>query len=138
MATVTRIILKDINIELLGEELLAAGLGGLGIVYVGFIRQDTGLHVPKATRSAHATSTVGGVTTEFLSDPGELFFKTDTDPGAPLDAVLAAHDATGRSVGQAAQDQEDADKLLLQTELEKPGALNQAALRASARLALRV
>ncbi len=135
---ITRIVNKPINSDLLTEELITAGLGGLGITYVGFIRESDDKLIPKPERSAHATSTVGGKRTDFLSDPGELFFKTDIDPGAPLDAVLSSHDFTGRSVGQASRDQEVADKILLQTELEKPGNLSQAGIKASARLALRV
>lgn len=138
--TIVRIVNKSLNPDLLSEEFLAAGLGGLGIGYVGFIRQGTNSEtlVPKPERSAHATSSVGGVTTLFESDPGELRFKTDIDPGAALDAVLTNHDFTKRSVGQAGQDAEDVDKIFLQSELDKPGALSQEAIKAAARLALRV
>jgi len=60
MARFTRIVLKPINPELLQEELVAAGLIGLGIAYVGFIRERDDKLVPKAERSAHATKSVGG------------------------------------------------------------------------------
>lgn len=139
MALITRIVNKPINQNLLAQELSAAGLAGLGASYVGFIHETQEKLIPKPARSAHATSTVGGVTTEFLSDPGELHFRSDVDPGVPLDVVLTAHDWTQRSLGQAAQDAEDSDKGLLEIELAKPGpTLSPEGVKASARLALRV
>ena len=138
MTRIIRIVNKPFNQELFLDELRASGLDIGGPTWVGFIHETEEKVIPKPERSAHATGTAGDKKTLFESDPGELYFRGDTDPGAALDALLAAHDFNGRSAGQLIKDAEGADKVIVEAELAKPGRLSDEGARAAARLALRV
>lgn len=102
----------DINPERLQEEMDVASFGPSGLLYAGYeadpadSRKMKRFLVPRVI----ATSTVGGVTTEVIGEPGELHFKPDIDytvaEEAALDTLLAAHDSALLSTEQT-RDEKD-------------------------------
>lgn len=101
MADLIKIVVKDFNQDLLGEEMAAVvpSLLGGGLLWRGFDRLNRNVYTP---------STVHGGTA------GELVFKYDPELTAPreaqLDVVLAAHDATQLSSGQQNKAQDEIDR----------------------------
>ena len=99
MAALIKIVVKDFNQELLGEEMGAASLLGGGLLWAGF---------EKINRRVYSPSAVHGNT------PGELRFNYDPElteaQQTTLDGILAAHDATQLSAGQTNKDQDEVDR----------------------------
>lgn len=123
MAAVVKIALNDFNPDRLGEELVAAGLMPLitSLGWAGFERVTPRRYTPAAARRVVGMSSVNGVRTEDLADPGELRFGLTRDvtptEAATLDGVLSAHDAALLSAEQVRQDKDEADlDTLLATE----------------------
>ncbi|KKM85933.1 hypothetical protein LCGC14_1283980 [marine sediment metagenome] len=113
MHTLVKIVNKDLNLQLLLEEIDAAGLNRSGILLAGFVSRDdrTQLYTPNATRKVIGSRTVKDGVAETFADPGELVFSFDQaltpTEDTTLDAVLAAHDATKRTTLQLARTADD-------------------------------
>ena len=103
MADVVKFKVKDFNPDRLLEELEVAIISPEGMKWRGFTRINPRLYEPNASTKAIATSTGQP---DVTADPGELHFKYATDPGAALDTVLDAHDATKLSSLQIAREED--------------------------------
>ncbi len=99
MVDYVKIVVKNINQDLLQEEMVAAGVAGGGAYWAGFDKINSRIYAP---------STVHGFT------EGELRFKYD--PGltvaqeTTLDNILATHDATQSSTRQANEATDEIDR----------------------------
>ena len=107
MAEVIKIAVKNLNLPLLFEEIVAVGLTQRGLLVAGFTNTSRDQYTPLATRTEIARS--GGVPD--FADPGELRFQfgralTGAEDTA-LVGVLTAHDATVRT---SDQDNKQADE----------------------------
>jgi len=114
---------KDFNRARFLEQLGSLALGEHSLSLEGFVRTSTWVY------SVDASS----------PRPGQMtfvFHKQDVDPGASLDNILAAHDATEKSVAEQDQDSSDTDKVFLRTELGKVDPLSDAAVKAMGRILL--
>ncbi len=117
MVTTIKIANKNINLELLFEELgIAVPATSFGLLMAGFHKLNTRVYEPNATTQVIATSTGQPDDT---ADPGELRFKHSVVLTAPaeaaLDATLTAHDGSQTTAEQDRQDLDntEAAQLLL-------------------------
>jgi len=138
MVALVKIAIKILNVDRLMEELKPLGVGGAS--FVGFTgeRNAAGiiLETPFATRSEYGHTTRNGIRTPKMADPGELHFEADSDPGIVLDNVLSAHDETKLSIRQQIDADRNADKILVQGDLDAGRDLSQDTLKALARIML--
>ena len=106
MATLVKIMNKDLNLPLFREEMVAAGVPVEGATIAGFDYVGVGQYEPFTETRVISTHSdpAGGPDIEETAEPGELRFRFATVPTAPqeaiIDGVIAAHDATGQSTDQ--------------------------------------
>ncbi len=105
MATIVKFAIKDINPDRLRDEFELAVLVPSGILFAGFHSISNRLMEPFLTTEVIATHTGLPDTT---AEPGELHLNYPSDPGAPLDTLLAAHNATNLSNSQLNEDRDAA------------------------------
>ncbi len=132
MVTLVKIMNKDLNLPLLREEMVAAGVPVEGATIAGFDYVGGGQYIPFTETRVISTHSdpAGGPDIEGTADPGELRFRFATVPTAPqeaiIDGVLTAHDATGQSTDQV-QRQSDKDAIpILVDRWQSWGTLNNA------------
>ena len=111
MATLVKIMNKDMNFERMREEMSVVGLPtGFGALLAGFTRINNRLHEPFLSPQiiSRASDPGGGPDITDSADPGELRFRFDLVLTAlqetTLDGVLTAHDATNLSTSQQSND----------------------------------
>lgn len=129
---VTRVVLKDINPELLVEEVRSLGIQGA--TFSGFERVSERLMTPNSEVKVVTRIKEGTTTREITAEPGQLDFEAPADPGAALDSVLNAHDPLLRTGGQAEQDSFASDRELIRQELQAGGQISREGIKAIARL----
>ncbi len=100
MATLIKSAVKDFNPDRLKDELEVASILPEGVLWAGFERINNRLLQP-AEQISKATGQP-----DVVYPPGELHFDYPTDPGAALDTILAAHDATLLSRSQTNADRD--------------------------------
>ena len=112
MSTYTRTLVKDFNGELLHEQVLGI-VPEARILWAGFNIRDRrfSLYGPNAgTKVIASHSQPDGTTVDTTAEPGEMkwTFPHDLTPDQEVsfDAILTAHDATGRSAGQQQEQRE--------------------------------
>lgn len=109
MATTRREALKDINVNLLVEELALASVPG-NLELRGFERVGPRIHSPLAAPRVVARGTGKADDT---AQPGELDVHSrdplTTAQETALDATLSAHSATGRTTSQQSDDKQGTD-----------------------------
>jgi len=136
--TLTKIVNKTLNLELIMEEIKPLGVTRLS--FVGF-RSDKSargftIEVPFATRSEYGHSTRDGVRTPHMADPGELRLDVESDPGKVLDDALAAHDFRTLATGQQIATDREVDKILIQADLDSGNPISDEGVKALVRLVL--
>ena len=100
MADVTKFAVKNLNLPLLLEQIVTAGLTQRGLLLAGFLNTASDQYTPLAARTEIGRS---GNVSDF-ADPGELRFTfgralTPAEDTA-LDGVLTAHVSTVRTTDQ--------------------------------------
>ena len=98
---IIKFVIKDINPDRLRDELTTAGILPEGLLFAGFHRITNRLMEPFTETEVIATATGKP---DVTADPGEFHFRYPSDPGAILDTVLVAHDATLLSKSQQNSD----------------------------------
>ncbi|NIS77758.1 MAG: hypothetical protein GTO00_09130 [Deltaproteobacteria bacterium] len=129
---ISRIVLRDVNPELLVEEVRSLGLSGA--TFSGFERVSNRLMTPLSESKVVARFKEGSTTREVTAEPGQVDFEAPADPGAALDSILASHDPTLRTQAQMDRDSYDADRELLRQELDAGGQISRDGITAMARL----
>ena len=109
MFVTIKFAIKNINLELLREELVAVSVPVQGLLMAGFHRLNARVYEPNAATQVIARASGRP---DVTAEPGELKFKNDPaltlDEEVALDAVLSAHDATNLSAGQRNDDTDSA------------------------------
>ena len=139
MAVLIKIMDKDLNLECLQEEMIAAGLPEVGMLIAGFHLQNRRLYSPFTEPEVIARATGKD---DVIAQPGELQFRYDppltVGQKRTLDQVLLAHDATVLSTMQKNKDQDDADCLAIAENYRNWATLNSSAKDENARLVARL
>ncbi len=131
MATETRTLTKDINLELLQQELRAALGSVMQLVDpVGYERVTERQMTPRAADFVYSRSVVGGVVTELTAVPGQIIFTVSAPLTGPqnttLDNALTAHVHTGKSTDQTNRDAAEAELAAIEAKLDAATPLNAA------------
>jgi len=114
MATIIKIVNKNINPDLLHEQLKVAGIE-VQIDWGGFAKSSEEVFfTPVLERSVTEVRVENGVKTEVFFDPGELHILATAEELSAkqledLDIILADHQAEVKSTDQTRQDQDAAD-----------------------------
>ncbi len=131
MAQATRTLSKDINLELLKQELrVALGTNMQLVDPVGYVAVSLRQMAPRAAPFVYSRSVVGGVVTELTAAIGEILFTTQTVLTGPenttLDGALTAHVHTGKSTAQTNTDAAEAELAAIEAKLDAATPLNAA------------
>ena len=123
-----RTLQKNFNRDLLREELSGLQLETLQLA--GFKRKGRFEGQPStAPRRVSRVRQPDGTYIEDFAQPGELRFIFTVAPGAALDLILAAHDATQRTTEQTRIDQDETDLDVLLADYPDILAMNPVQLR---------
>ncbi len=135
---IVKTAVKSFNPPLLSEQIAGdSQLSGIrSVAYVGFDRVDERRSDPFATRGEYGSTTVNGVRTPLLADPGEIHFEAPSDPGSALDTVITNHTFTDRSTGQTEKDDVETDRTTVAAGLRSAPDLTPAELKAMGRVTL--
>ena len=137
---IKKFMVKDLNLECLQEELVAAGLPSkVGMLIAGFRKETRRLYVPFTEPEVIATSTGQP---DVIGEPGELQFRYDSALDArqerTLNEALVAHDASVLSTMQKNQDQDVVDVAIIAENYRNWGSLNDTEKDENARLVARL
>ncbi|MHC4236842.1 MAG: hypothetical protein ACYSSM_01035 [Planctomycetota bacterium] len=104
MVDVQKFAVKNLNFELLKEELAASIVPEFGARISGFNRVGDSIYEPFVGTQPIASRSVGDTTVIETAEPGQLDFRFDvaltSAQDLALDLVLESHDSTGFSVAQ--------------------------------------